>query len=492
MKALLTFLSLAAPLCLCAQPVPDTLWTRTYGTLSADVAYHIMQTTDGGFLLTGTHDQFDPQIYAVKTTANGEQQWARVYALPPLGEFSDEWAVGGGSLAGGGILLAASCVYYEPVGPNEYASRATGCLIRCAANGDTLSSALVAGRGNALFTHLDVVADGGFIITGLTFDTDTTTDEHDVLLVRLDAAGSVLWWSAIPTAAPVYPACVRAVGDGFVVAGESVSLAHGDSDGFLMKTDGAGDTLWTRTYREPANETLRSVRALPDGGFVLVGQVLSSEENGEDMWLVRADAEGNLLWQWTYGGIGSERGYDVQPLADGRLVVLGDTTVNASLDVDVCLLITDAQGRPLTCRRYGGPDGDVAQSLTPTADGGFAAAGWTWSHGNGSDDFYLLRFALPTAADEDAGLYPSSFHLSASPNPFNAVTRLTFELPRAAHVTLTVYDVTGRLSAVLINSLIPAGAHETLFDARALTSGVYFVHMRAGEFAATRKVLLVR
>jgi hypothetical protein len=83
------------------------------------------------------------------------------------------------------------------------------------------------------------------------------------------------------------------------------------------------------------------------------------------------------------------------------------------------------------------------------------------------------------------------------PNPFNPVTMIRFDLPRAVHVKLCVYDVKGALVATLVDSRMTAGRKEVTWSAVndhgiAVTSGVYFYRLAAGEFVRTRKMVLLR
>ncbi len=106
-------------------------------------------------------------------------------------------------------------------------------------------------------------------------------------------------------------------------------------------------------------------------------------------------------------------------------------------------------------------------------------------------------FLNDTPAKERQQL-PSTFTLSTPwPNPFNSVTRLQYELPRAGDVRLTVYDVLGREVRRLVQEAKPAGRHEVLWDAtgtsgREVASGIYFIRAELGEQQVVRKVTLVR
>jgi len=78
------------------------------------------------------------------------------------------------------------------------------------------------------------------------------------------------------------------------------------------------------------------------------------------------------------------------------------------------------------------------------------------------------------------------------PNPFNPSTTIKYELPRSSEVRLSVYDMLGREVAILVNERMNAGVHEVKFDGSGLASGVYLYRMWAGEFVATKRLLLLK
>ncbi len=105
-----------------------------------------------------------------------------------------------------------------------------------------------------------------------------------------------------------------------------------------------------------------------------------------------------------------------------------------------------------------------------------------------SDD-ELTRLVDPTVSD-------FSFDQNY-PNPFNPVTALNFALPQATHVTLEVYNVLGQKVATLVDRDYPAGRHSVEWnsrqsDGREVASGVYFARIKAGEFTASKKMVVVK
>ena len=95
--------------------------------------------------------------------------------------------------------------------------------------------------------------------------------------------------------------------------------------------------------------------------------------------------------------------------------------------------------------------------------------------------------------EASATVAPASFALEGNhPNPFNPTTTISFALPEASQVTLTVYDVQGQVVAQLVNGWRDAGSHSTTFDGTNLASGIYLYHLTAGSFDATGKMVLMK
>ncbi len=100
--------------------------------------------------------------------------------------------------------------------------------------------------------------------------------------------------------------------------------------------------------------------------------------------------------------------------------------------------------------------------------------------------------AVPVSSEVAAEL-PAEFSLAANyPNPFNPATTITFDVPVASQVRLTVFDVTGRRIASLVNREFAPGRHQVVWDARGVASGLYFYRLESGEFEATRSMTLLK
>ena len=95
-------------------------------------------------------------------------------------------------------------------------------------------------------------------------------------------------------------------------------------------------------------------------------------------------------------------------------------------------------------------------------------------------------------AEDDFIPQPSSFSLSAYPNPFNAAVRMNYDLSTASDVGLVIYDLHGRAVATFVSEHMSAGSHSVLWNAEGLPSGIYLARLNAGELARTQKLVLLK
>jgi len=172
---------------------------------------------------------------------------------------------------------------------------------------------------------------------------------------------------------------------GYVVAGFTHSIGAGGNDYYLLRIGAAGNLVWDKTYGGSKDEQAYAVAVTPDGGYAIVGFTNSFGAGIEDVYLVRTDANGDTVWTRTYGGTTGDAGYDLIVLADTGFVIAGIK------GADVYLIRTDARGDTAWTRTYGGTSNDFANRVVATADGGFVVAGATNSFGAGLSDVYLFK-----------------------------------------------------------------------------------------------------
>jgi len=133
---------------------------------------------------------------------------------------------------------------------------------------------------------------------------------------------------------------------GYAIAGYTASFSFSSLDFWLAKTDASGNALWNKTYGGTLDDHAYSVVQTFDGGYAIAGHTRSFGAGGYEFWLVKTDANGNSLWNKTYGGIGDDRAYSVVETSDGGYALAGQTTSYGAGNTDFWLVKTDVSGIP--------------------------------------------------------------------------------------------------------------------------------------------------
>jgi hypothetical protein len=170
---------------------------------------------------------------------------------------------------------------------------------------------------------------------------------------------------------------------GLALAGFTMSYGAGLLDFYLIKTDGSGNLSWNQTYGGAGSEVANSLVQTSDGGYALAGATESFGAGGSDFWLVKTDTNGNMMWNQTYGGTDFDGAQSVVQTSDGGFALAGRTDSFGAGHYDFWLVKTDANGNMIWNKTYGGTDHDEATSLMQTSDEGYVLAGSANSFDNG-------------------------------------------------------------------------------------------------------------
>ncbi len=300
---------------------------RYYGGFYHQKGYCVHNTQDGGYIICGEHGMGGYDVYCIKTDSLGDTLWTNRYGQGYIHE-------AGYSLKG-----------------------------------------------------LD---NGAFVIVGLK---DTISSiPADLYLIKINSSGDSIWSKLYGGDSLDIGYWIEITPDScFIIVGETKSFGQGNSDVWLIKTDSWGNILWSKTYGGTSYDMGRVVKNVPDGGFIIVGSTYSFGNGFRDVYLIRVDSLGNLIWQKTYGGYEYEWGHDVEVATDGY-IICGQTNSFGFGAQDILLIKTDTLGDTLWWRTYGGPFfDDIGYAVTSTHDGGYAICGYTDSYGAGSGDIYLLK-----------------------------------------------------------------------------------------------------
>jgi len=240
-------------------------------------------------------------------------------------------------------------------------------------------------------------SDSGYAIAGSYsfFGYKDEVDEvyaGDVYLVKLDANGNLQWTKTIGgEKTDVGFSLIQTSDGGYAIAGYTKSLGAGGEDVYVVKLDAKGNLQWTKTIGGPADEVGFSLIQTSDGGYAIAGKTESFGAGGADVYVVKLDANGNLQWTKTIGGPASEAGSSLIQTADGGYAIAGYTTSFGAGLSDAYLVKLDANGNLQWTKTIGGKDFEDGYSLIQTSDGGYVIAGYTRSFGAGGADVYVVK-----------------------------------------------------------------------------------------------------
>ncbi|HNR30094.1 MAG TPA: PKD domain-containing protein [Candidatus Hydrogenedentes bacterium] len=365
------------------KPALVSVWNtaRYFGGAAADRAHALVEAPDGGYVLAGETQSSGAgqrDIYLVHAGPDGNMVWSRTFGGP-----RDDFANALAAMPGGGYVLAG--------GTTNEAGDTDVFLVRTDPAGNRLWDRTYGGEANDYAAALTVTRDGGLLIAGVT--QPSADANFDVYLLRTDAEGDVVWSRVIggPDLEQAN-AVIETANGGFAIAGATTSL--GNRDAMLLWIDAFGINSWARTYGGAGSDTARALVQTDDAGFLLAGGTSSFGEGSMDVYLVRTDAAGNEVWSRAFGGVAEERANAIVATANGDYVLAGYTASFGAGAYDAFLLKTDAAGEPLwenVFLTYGGAAADSANAVIETTAGGLALAGESASVGAGGFDAYLLR-----------------------------------------------------------------------------------------------------
>ena len=176
---------------------------------------------------------------------------------------------------------------------------------------------------------------------------------------------------------------------GYIITGRTMSYGAGGEDLYLIRLDADGDTIWTKTYGGVDSDGGTCVQITSDEGFIIVGRTWSFGAGHLDVWLLKTDSLGDTLWTKTFGGPYEDWGYCVRTTIDNGYIVTGYTHSFGS-GGDVWLIKTDSLGNSVWSRTYGGSNYDEARSVLQTADRGFIIVG-TYNFNTSNSSLYIIK-----------------------------------------------------------------------------------------------------
>jgi len=169
-------------------------------------------------------------------------------------------------------------------------------------------------------TSAEATADGGFIVAGAT--NVVNMSGFGAWLLKLDTNGAIIWQHVYDGAGEATANAVRQLDDdGYIVAGFR-NPTFTDRDAWVLRLDTDGDVVWQKSYGGAGNDAVKSLERTSDGGYIMAGYSTSFGAGDSDGWVLKLDADGNVIWQKTYGGTGPDEFNSRSAPSAGRPMVV--------------------------------------------------------------------------------------------------------------------------------------------------------------------------
>jgi predicted secreted protein len=253
----------------------EMVWNETYGGLYQDTAYSVQQTSEGGYIATGSTSSFgsgSEDFWLVKTDANGKMQWSKTY-----GGLYDDIAYSVQQIADGYIV----CGFTDSFG----AGYEDFWLVKTDSNGNEAWNKTYGWENSEYAYFVQQTSDNGYIIAGSTY---SLTTEFDMWLVKTDSSGNMQWNKTYGGLLDEEAYAVRQTSDaGYMIAGFTDSFSD-NRDIWLIKTDPSGNIEWSQTYGGTEKDEAYAVQQTSDAGYIIAGTTYSFGPSWDpNFWLIR-------------------------------------------------------------------------------------------------------------------------------------------------------------------------------------------------------------
>jgi len=404
------------------ESVQQLAWVQNFGGSGNDSPRSIIQTLDGGFAVLGLTNSTDGDLtrkslnvndyWLIKLDAEGVMQWQKNY-----GGSGDDQGQKVIQTSDGGYALTGFAQSDDGDGSNNEGFH-DNWILRLDASGNILWEKSFGFSGHDHSYDIVETSDGGLFFSGFLDVTSSngegSTSKSSGLTrhgvgefwgTKLDADGNLQWRKFFGGSNNDRSfGVINAYDGGFILAGASesndfdISNSKGSYDFWVVKVDKNGNFEWERSFGGTGIDQAQDIAKTADGNYILVGNTFSNdtqvtENYGEsDVWLVKMSATGELIWEKNYGGSGFDAAHSVSLTSNGGFIIAGNSR---STDKDISenqgendfwMFKTDENGQIISEFSIGGTDLDFAYDAIETNDGSIFLIGET-----ASDNFPLIN-----------------------------------------------------------------------------------------------------
>jgi hypothetical protein len=344
-------------------------WARTYGGEGPDIAAAVQPTADGHYVVAGNrYTPNPPDAWVFKVDSRGNLVWQSNFGDSDNGGYARSIQ----PTPDGGYLVAGTSRRGRT--PQDW-SVDRAMVAKLDSAGAMVWQQIYAEEGYVL-SSLELTADGGFVAVG--YQPIAVSGRANGMVLKVDSAGAATWRKRLGDTIDdkSYVNSVRQTADGGYVVAATLSAPGTEGwDAWVLKLDRTGSVTWQKTYGGPGQDWVADMQTTTDGGLVLGGSTDSYGSGENDFWILKLDASGTIVWQKTYGGPRNDRVASIRLTTDGGYIVAGSTHSFGAGGVDALVMKLDAEGGIIWQWTYGGGFDDIVQVVQRALDGGYIVAG---------------------------------------------------------------------------------------------------------------------
>ena len=350
----------------------NLLWDKKLGGSGSEAAMSIATSTDGNYYIVGGSDSDDGDIsddpyynsldyWIIKIDGQGNILWERI-----VGGNNDENIVSGTATSDGGVV-AIGYTTSSDGDVSEYYGLYDMWIIKLNGDGQKEWEYTIGTSDIDFGITITETSDGGFLVGGASnvigeggnLDCAYYNEFADAVIFKLDANGNPEWHRCYGGTSNDGTYAIVETEDGYLLGcyGNSADgdltgsgyhtgwnhLGHPTSDVWLIKTDFEGNIIWHKCYGGSGNDGPHKIFRSEDGGYMVFGFTHSYDgdvsgnhsvsDNYSDIWMFKINSSGDLLWQRCIGGAGSEYTFGVKQLTDVTYAIACENVPSATGDV---------------------------------------------------------------------------------------------------------------------------------------------------------------
>lgn len=368
-----------------------TTFQKTYGGTSDDRAHSIQQTSDGGYVVAGETTSYgagDKDIFVMKIDVNGVEQWTKTYGST----FADDgFSITIKQTSDLGFIVSGST---NGFGAGSFDD---SYIIKIDNTGAIQWEKRISGSSWDRFRDVVELSTGDFLLTG--DDGSYSAGNLDAHVVKISSTGNLIWIKNLGTSFREHSQSIIELPNGEYLLSGNTNITNNGSgnsaNSFLIKTTNDGTVIWGKqfnnsTFFTDINETIM----LNDGNLLNIGETRASDAGNHDIFLLKTDTNGTVIWSKNYGGTGNDVGVNVREKTNGELVISAFTNSYGNAN-QLLLINTDNLGNIIWSKTYGGSSNDEldwwGKPMELTTTNEIIIAGGTMSFGIGNEDVYVVK-----------------------------------------------------------------------------------------------------